>query len=455
MNTSLRARLAIWSSVVVIAVLLAGAVVALVAQRQLALSRLDEELARLMLTLEGVMRTEINEGLTLQASADEASAEVVAPDRMLILNRPDGERLAAWGLSLPPGWTSGASVTGHQTIPAGGSPIRFFRRDIAYKGHEYIAGVGVPLDALAAEQRELVEALAIGLTVALALAALGGLWIGRRTLGPLESLANQAMAMSGSDATQRLRSPGSTDELDRLAAAFNGLLDRLAAALHSQRQFMADASHELRTPVSIVRTTAQVALGRTDRAPGEYRESLEIVEEQTARMTRLVNAMFLLARAEANGIPMQPEPAYLDELVNEAVRGLRVLADARDVSVRVEGLDELPMHGDPHLLRTMIGNLLDNAIRFAQPGGVVRVQLSRGAAALRLTVTDDGPGVPAGDRERIFERFVRADTRSDGAGLGLPIARWVAEAHGGTLVLATSVSPGAQFVVHLPLNRPL
>jgi signal transduction histidine kinase len=261
--------------------------------------------------------------------------------------------------------------------------------------------------------------------------------------------------MSGSDVTQRLQIPESTDELNRLAGAFNGLLDRLATALNAQRQFMADASHELRTPVSIVRTTAQVALGRNDRESVEYRESLAIVEEQTARMTRLVDAMFLLARAEVKGIPVHREPLYLDELVNEAVRGLRVLAAARDVSVQVEGQDELPMQGDPQLLRQMIGNLLDNAIRFARPGGLVRVRLSRDSTTVQMTVIDDGPGVAAGDRDRIFERFVRADMRSDGAGLGLPIARWVAEAHGGRLILADSSAPGAEFVVHIPLNQPL
>ena len=455
MRTSLRARLAIWSSVVVIAVLLAGAVAAVVAERQLAIGRLDEELARLMLTLEGVMRTEINEGLTLQASADEASVEVVAPDRVMILTRPDDTLLASWGLSLTAGWTMAGSVAGHQTLPVGDRSIRFFRRDIDYKGVQYRAGVGVPLEALAGEQRDLVESLAVGLTVALTLAALGGWWIGRRTLVPLENLSGQVAAMSGADVTQRIQIPESTDELNRLAGSFNGLLDRLAAALNSQRQFMADASHELRTPVSIVRTTAQVALGRNDRDPGEYRESLAIVEEQAARMTRLVDAMFLLARAEAKGIPVQREPLYLDELVNEAVRGLRVLATARNVSVRVEGQDELPMQGDPQLLRQMIGNLLDNAIRFAQPGGLVRVRLSRDSTTVQVAVTDDGPGVAAGDRDRIFERFVRTDTRSDGAGLGLPIARWVAEAHGGRLVLADSGAPGAEFVAHLPLNRPL
>jgi signal transduction histidine kinase len=215
---------------------------------------------------------------------------------------------------------------------------------------------------------------------------------------------------------------------------------------------MADASHELRTPVSIVRATAQVALGRDDRSLAEYRESMEIVADETARITRLVDAMFLLARAEADGIPMTREPLYLDEIVGDAVRGLKVLARERRVDVKVAVEGDLSLQGDPQLLRQMVTNLLDNAIRYARTGGVVTVCMRRNGADAMLAVQDDGPGVGAGDRERIFQRFVRLDTRSDGAGLGLPIARWVAEKHGGRLVLADAAPPGSEFVVTLPTN---
>jgi signal transduction histidine kinase len=213
---------------------------------------------------------------------------------------------------------------------------------------------------------------------------------------------------------------------------------------------MADASHELRTPVSVVHTTAQVTLARESRSEGDYRESLTIVEEQSARLARLVDAMFLLSRAEAQGIPLVREPLYLDELIAECARALRVFANERGVEVETRGDVEATFFGDNTLLRQMVGNLLDNAIRHATPGGKVAATLTRTPAAVTILVTDDGEGIPSHEQARIFERFVRLDTRSRGAGLGLPIAKWIAEAHGGRLVLESSHAGGSCFSVTLP-----
>jgi signal transduction histidine kinase len=457
MTWSLRARLTAWYTALVVAVLVTGAGAVFAVQARLGHERLDDELSRLMLTLEGVMRTEINEGLDLQASADEASAEVVAPDRVLLLERPDGRALAAWGIPLPSPWPLVNVASGHHTAAFGSTRVRLLRRDVEYKGHRYLAAVGATLAGLETQQRELVIALAIGVVVALTVAAAGGWWVGRRTLRPLQDMADQAAAIQGPGATEHLRAPHAEDELGRLATAFNGLLDRLGAALQAQRQFMADASHELRTPVSIVRTTAQVALARHERTPDEYREALSIVAEQTARLTRLVDAMFLLARAGAQGIPVAREPVYVDEIVAECVRGLRVLAQDRGVTIHTTGATEVTLSGDPVLLGQMIGNVIDNAIRYTQPGGSVFIDIQHQSSAAIIAVRDTGPGILPDDHVRIFERFVRLDRQSEGAGLGLPIARWVAEAHDGRLDLATSSSAGSTFVITLPIdeNPPL
>ncbi|HEY7499261.1 MAG TPA: HAMP domain-containing sensor histidine kinase [Vicinamibacterales bacterium] len=452
MNWSIRARLTAWYSAVVVTVLVAGAIAVALVSDRLGLARLDGELHRLMLTLEGVMRTEFNEGLSLQAAADEASSEVVAPDRTLMLATPDGTRLAVWGLPIAAPWHPpvDAPMT-IETATLDGTDVRILSEPVEYKGHHYQATIIAPLTGLSRERGQLQRALSIAVLIALAIAALGGWVVGRQTLRPLSDMAGQATAITERNPSGRLTVANTDDELGRLAQAFNAVLDRLATALHAQRQFMADASHEVRTPVSVVRTTAQVTLARAGRPERDYREALTIVAEQAARLARLVDAMFLLSRAEAQGMPLVREPLYLDDIAAECVRALRVFADERSVTVAIEGDTEVAMSGDDTLLRQMIGNVVENAIRHAKPGGSVTIELRRDPASATLRVRDDGEGVPAEDRERIFERFVRRDSRAGGAGLGLPIARRVANAHGGELVLEPDSANGACFTVTLPL----
>jgi two-component system heavy metal sensor histidine kinase CusS len=214
---------------------------------------------------------------------------------------------------------------------------------------------------------------------------------------------------------------------------------------------MADASHELRTPVSVVRTATQVTLSQNVRTNAEYRELLAIIAEQATRLSRLVDAMFLLSRAEAHGIPLRPEFLNLDDLVAESARALRVLAEQRHVHVTTAGDEEVGLTGDDALLRQMVGNLLDNAIRHAAPGGHVSATLERSATHVTLRITNDGDSIPPDHHSRVFERFVRLGD-SEGAGLGLPIARWIAEAHGGTLVLEHSEPGRTTVAATLPLD---
>jgi signal transduction histidine kinase len=448
---SLRARLTAWYSAVVVVVLIAGASVVAVVQDRLSHQRLDEEIARLMLTLQGVMRTEFGEGLDLQASADEASIEVVAPDRLLVLTRPDGSLLAIWGRLKDSGWRPLEPVDRtFATVDIAGVPSRAFIQHVKDQRFPYVAAVVAPLDGLRAETAELRRALGAGVVAALIVAVVGGWIVGRQTLKPLGAMAAQASAISEDDPDARLRTPNPRDELGRLAHAFNGLLDRLARALQAQRQFMADASHELRTPVSVVCTTAQVALSRDTRSAEDYRESMTIVAEQSVHLSRLVNAMFLLSRAEARGLPLVPEAVYLDDLVAESTRALRVLARERDITVGAEGDTAVTFIGDDMLLRQLIRNLLDNAVRHARSGGVVTARVHRAPEAITIRVADDGDGVPEAHRQRIFDRFVRLGSAYAGAGLGLPIARWIAEAHGGTLILESTGSQGSVFTVTFP-----
>ena len=270
--------------------------------------------------------------------------------------------------------------------------------------------------------------------------------------------------MSAEDLSGRLPVANPRDELGRLAETFNDLLSRLEASITvqrqlmgTQRQFMADASHELRTPVATTRTAANVALQQPHRDELEYRDTLAIIEQQAARLSRIVDDLFTLARADAGTYPLRQMAMYLDEVVEDVVRAARVLASTRDVSIDAAAVPSATFTGDEELIRRLMVNLLDNAIRYTPAGSTVRVDLAQAPGGYALSISDRGPGIPLEVQPHIFERFYRADaarTRREGpgggAGLGLAMARWVAEVHGGHLTLAQSSEAGTTFTAFLP-----
>jgi signal transduction histidine kinase len=276
-------------------------------------------------------------------------------------------------------------------------------------------------------------------------------------------MVERARKMSAEDLSGRLPVANPRDELGRLAETVNDLLSRLEASITAQRQlmgaqrqFMADASHELRTPVATTRTAANVALQQPHRGEPEYRDALALIEQQAARLSRIVDDMFTLARADAGTYPLRQMPMYVDEVVEEVVKGARVLASTRDVSIDAATIPSATFTGDEELIRRLLVNLLDNAIRYAPAGSRVRVDLAQAPGGIALSITDHGPGIPVDVQPHIFERFYRADAArarregSEGAGLGLALARWIAEAHGGRLTLARSSEAGTTFTAFLP-----
>jgi signal transduction histidine kinase len=223
---------------------------------------------------------------------------------------------------------------------------------------------------------------------------------------------------------------------------------------------MADASHELRTPVATARAAASIALQQPRRDEREYRETLEVIEQQTVRLSRIVDDMFTLARADAGNYPVRRIPMYLDEVVDEVVRAARVLASPKDVSIVPVTVPSAAFNGDEDLIRRLIVNLLDNAIRHAPRASTVRAELEQTRHGYALSISDEGPGIPADIQPHIFERFYRGDAgrgrgQSDGgAGLGLALARWIANLHGGDVTLARSSEAGTTFTVSLPAPQP-
>jgi signal transduction histidine kinase len=264
----------------------------------------------------------------------------------------------------------------------------------------------------------------------------------------------------------RLAVQNPLDELGRLATTFNRLLDRLDLAFERQRRFIADASHELRTPLAILQGESEVALSKPTRTPEEYRESLSVLQHEARRLAHIVEDMFTLSRADAGQYPVNRRELYLDELVSECAHSVRTLAAAKSITLSVECNGELPIFGDESLLSRMLLNLLDNAIKYTPNGGKISVATSATHTGTQITVADNGLGIPQEFHSRIFERFFRSDqartrpsssagsdrSSAGGAGLGLSIARWIAEAHHGTLVLTRSDVQGTLFTVTLPVE---
>jgi len=314
------------------------------------------------------------------------------------------------------------------------------------------------LEPLSDELDLLLNVLYIVVPATLLLAGGGGWLLARRALAPVTAMAEHVRQITAQSMEQRVEIVNPRDEIGRLAATFNDLLARLSASLSQQRQFMADASHELRTPLSAIRTTSAVMLERNDREKDEYREALTIVEQESRRLSRIVADMFLLARADAGHPTLQRTDFYLDELLAETGRAAAVLATQKNLRLEVAVAAESPLSGDAGLLRQMIWNLLDNAIKHTPPGGRVRVTLDALDTEYSIRVVDTGGGIPADLQAAVFERFRRVDearshrsgTEAGGAGLGLPIARWIAEAHHGRLELQSSTATGSTFAVFLP-----
>ena len=317
----------------------------------------------------------------------------------------------------------------------------------------YLVVVGSDLEPTDEELASLREVLAYVIPIAIVLAGVGGWFLARQSLAPVAAMAERARKIGVEDLGARLPVVNPRDELGRLAETFNDLLNRLEAPLTQQRQFMADASHELRTPVTTSRTAAAVALQQSHRSEEEYRESLAIIEQQTIRLSRIVEDMFTLARADAGSYPVRRTLMYLDEVVDDSVRAARVLADTKQVSIELATIQSASFTGDEELVRRLIGNVLDNAVRHAPTGSAVHVTLTQESNRYVLSVTDAGEGIAPEIQPHIFERFFRGDaarTSDGGAGLGLALARWIARAHGGDVTLIHSSHDGTTFEATLP-----
>lgn len=343
-------------------------------------------------------------------------------------------------------------------LQANGGHFRILATRYPIKGQTFSVVVTHSLDEELELQGRFLSTLAISVPIALLLACFGGYFLARKALSPVVAMSDSASQISSANLNERLPIRNEKDELGSLATVFNSMLDRLERSFEQQRRFMADASHELRTPLAIVRGESEVALLKNDRTIGDYKESLEIVHDESKRLTKIVEDLFTLARADAGQFQTNFAPVYLDEIAGDAVRSVRVLADKKDIDVTFSADSEMPFKGDETLIHRLFLNLLDNAIKYSENGGRVSVNGTAQNGSYSIEVSDKGIGIPPEDSERIFDRFYRLDkarsrseqTSTSGAGLGLSIAQWIAEIHGGQVRIKSSGREGSVFVIELP-----
>jgi len=450
---SLRARLTLWYTITLVLVIgLFGGDV-LIEQKRLGIRRADRELDSLHATLATIFQEELQELDAPELAAREArDAMRSLGDGIVILDgrdRPLASQLDRLTLADVMPRPATPSVT---TIDSASGEWRVHSRRVTIGDDTYTLVVVRPLTDLAREQREVREAMFVVIPLALLLAGAGGWWLASVGLRPVTQMARRAATIP-LNGLEDLGTAPRDDELGQLARAFNGLVARLRGALETQRQFMADASHELRTPVSIIRTAADVALSREQRDEAEYRDALATTGEQSRRLGRLVDDMLVLARADAGAYPLRPVTLYLDDVVEECRRAVGVLASARGVAVTTHGPSDVSIVGDEELLRRLILNLLQNAIQHSPSGGLVSVDIAPNGSRVYVRVADTGTGIAEADCARIFERFVQLDPsrRAEGTGLGLPIAKWIAEVHHGSLSVESTGHTGSTFCVVLPI----
>ena len=319
-------------------------------------------------------------------------------------------------------------------------------------GRSFLIFSIAPLDSIAADLGVVRRVIFLALPLLLGLAGIGGYLLATHSLAPLNWMAAQAQEITGSNLNRRLEIGHAAEELLVLAASFNELLARLDQSFEAMRRFVADASHELRTPIAVIRGEADVALSH-DRGAAEYKESLAIVLDESRRLSRLVDDLLNLARADAGRVKLEAQEFYFNELLAECCRSMQTLAAASGITLECRSTGDVQFRGDEALLRRLVINLLDNAIRYTPPGGKVSAVLETGDDAVRIRISDTGVGIPPEAAPHVFDRFYRADkarSRQDGGfGLGLSIVKWIAESHDGTVELTRNPGPGTTFTVTL------
>jgi heavy metal sensor kinase len=300
---------------------------------------------------------------------------------------------------------------------------------------------------------EMAGILGIGLPIVVVLVFITGYVLAARALSPVDVMAKRAAQITADRLNERIAIPNPEDELGQLGTAFNATLARLESSFGQLRRFTADASHELRTPLTAIRSVGEVALSKGGNE-NYYRDTIGSMLEETNRLTKLVDSLLTMSRADAGRVPLHFAPVSLLDLATESANLLEVLAEEKGQSIHIEGHAATQVNADRTILRQAFVNLIDNAVKFSPEKGIIQIRVREEGSDAVVEVQDNGPGIPPEHRARIFERFYRVDkarTRQEGGtGLGLSIVEWAVTVHRGTVEVNCDPGAGSIFRILLP-----
>jgi signal transduction histidine kinase len=441
---SIRFRVTAFATLAVLAVLVAAGVGLVIAQRRFLTQNLDDTLAQWADDIASLVANRPTS--PLPGSDDDTIAQVVSADGRVITASPviAGDP----PLADTPAAGRREALRTIDDLSVDDDPFRVLSRRVDGPDGAVVIHVGGALDDVAESTALLASTLTIVIPLVAAVLAALIWWLVGRTLRPVDEMRAEVADIGGSDLDRRVPVPDSGDEIARLADTMNAMLDRVEQASLRQQRFVADASHELRSPLTRIRSEIEVDLAHPEQADplATHRSALE----ETAALQRLVEDLLHLARSGAGATLVGDEPVDLDDIV---LRHAQHLRSAGGVAIDSSGVTAAQVRGDHDQLDRAVGNVSDNAARHAT--GRVAFTLAEHDGAAQLSISDDGPGIPAHARERVFDRFARLDdartSRSGGTGLGLAIARDVVERHGGTIAIDPDHHPGTRIVITLPL----
>ncbi|MGA7413423.1 MAG: ATP-binding protein [Bryobacteraceae bacterium] len=377
--------------------------------------------------------------------------EVRSPDGAVLFRNDKLGRRSLGGIPF-----AGEGVGGYSERSArlsDGTRVRVVSRLHYLDGHPLVMRLAHTEEPLFSNLSDLLLASLVVLPLALASAGLAGYGLARRALSPIEQMASRAREITPDRLDARLPNDDTNDELGELARVFNDTLSRLEQAFEQLRRFTSDASHELRTPLAMIRSVGEVGLQK-DGNRAEYRDIIGSMLEEVNRLSSLIDSLLTISRADSGHVQLNRGVVPVMSLAREAAGLLEILMDDKSQRFVLEGDDQAEVEGDYLFLRQALVNILHNAVKYSPVGETISMHVRIDAGRVMIEVRDQGPGIPREDHDKVFDRFYRVDKsrgrESGGAGLGLSIAKWAVQAHGGSIVVGRAPGPGCTFRITLP-----